>query len=308
MPLLFADISSAQHGISIAQLRREGVDGVVIKATGGAGTYTNEYFAEMAAEAISLDMLIGYYHFFVESSYPIMGDGYAEFEHFRKAVQPFMVPGVNLANDLEDVYPAHITAGLDDTQRQWYAGCAAEFRTVPFAYAGTYFWRNNRLDLSAYRLWLPSWQAEIPGPQYHEQHTAIEMWQYTSGAVRAGYRIDLNNYYGTREEWKSRGFQPKTTPVAIGRPAWYSEPVGPWQLWVHQYFHASYNPDLWGEPIGPASDYTDGTIRQAFKNGVWGANSRAEPHPEAAGFALANSSGQPLGTVIADYAEIHPLR
>lgn len=62
MTLFVADISSAQKGLTIAELKDAGIVAVVIKATEGAG-YRNPLFAGWLAEAQALGMLTAAYHF-----------------------------------------------------------------------------------------------------------------------------------------------------------------------------------------------------------------------------------------------------
>lgn len=83
-PIFGVDISSHQPGISLAQVKREGYEFCVVKATEGptydGWIYTNPEYDEQISGAKAAGMVTGVYHFLVE------GPAKAQVDHFLSTV------------------------------------------------------------------------------------------------------------------------------------------------------------------------------------------------------------------------------
>lgn len=302
------DISSWQWGLDFVAAYDEGVRFVIIKASGGV-TYRNEYLARQVALARAAGMLVGYYHYFIEPSYRVYGSGAAEFANFNGAIADLVQVGDTFWLDLEEDSPGDYRYDQEEELHNFGAALFARYGVQMGVYIGTYFWRAMGFDtarMAQYPLWLPSWQDSPPSAEYLDSFPRIVVWQYDAHSGVANISpIDQNVFFGSGDDWAKMGYKGAAT---VDPFAYLKVPYGPHNQTVHQFFHGAYSLGGYGYPCGPAMLYSDGRIRQAFDNGCFGSNGRDEPRLEGSTFAYAAASGQQLGAVVYDFAEIHPLR
>ncbi|QOP66151.1 endolysin [Arthrobacter phage DanielleIgnace] len=202
------DVSTHQRGLNLAAT---GAQAVVIKATEGAGGWTDDMLDTHTRNARAAGLPVGWYH------YARIGqmDGNtpeAEAQSFIDAVAKYYQPGDKLYLDWE---AAEIDLSRGDLAKRWLDIVSERFGTkaVFYSYLNVLTSHAAGLDVvrQNYRLWAavyPSSQAQSWGPINAMPALAgwdVEMWQYSSTGRLPGYGgdLDLNVFYGGLDEWKA---------------------------------------------------------------------------------------------------------
>lgn len=198
-PVRGVDVSSYQGDIDWQTLSGE-LDFAFIKATEGS-KYCDEYFAYNYSEARKTHLRVGAYHFFSFDS-----DGDTQAENFIKNVEPYdrMLPPVvdvefygdyrTNPKSADEVVP-QLKLMLDDLEE--YYG----MRPIIYATGSAYSMYIEEA-LSDYDIWLRS--------VYFTPEGGWTFWQYSDTGKLDGYNgeekhIDLNVFYGTKEQFDSYG-------------------------------------------------------------------------------------------------------
>lgn len=218
MTLHLTDTSSYQSGIKIASL---GVDGVIVKATGGTG-YVNPVCDNHIQQAKKAGLVHGVYHFAHESGGT--GSAKAEADHFLKNIQGYVghsVPALdfeaaNLINHASGVEWAH----------EWLDRFHSQTDVRPLIYMPG--WVVSAYDWSPvvnddYGLWLAYWPTRPSSFSYGQlpkvKHwNTLAMWQFTDSGRLHGWsgKLDLDVFTGDRAAWAAYaskgGAKPKPKP------------------------------------------------------------------------------------------------
>ncbi|MGM0239856.1 GH25 family lysozyme [Enterococcus sp. AZ103] len=198
------DIASWQAGINVGA-GGVAADFVIIKATGGVG-YTNPYFQGQLIQAMNSGKEVALYHYANEIG--LEGTAIQEAQHFLKQIASY-IGKVNLVLDWESTNKANVAwakAFLDYVREQT--------GSMPFFY--TYTGVVNAYNFSSiaqagYPLWIANYYTDQPqgysqpNPPVSNHFSTTAMFQYTSNGWLDGYgsRLDLNVFYGTREDWRA---------------------------------------------------------------------------------------------------------
>ena len=201
------DISSWQDDLVVGNMAT--CDFVIVKATGGAG-YKNECFERHANDTLAAGKLLGCYHYARDRGYE--GSAEAEADHFIDAFRPYVgkaIPFLDWEADALDLGPSWAKRWLDRVKSK--TGVTPGIYTsksVLFSY-----------DWAAVAKTYPLWVAQYPN--YEDTGFVSEPWtdgwdfgawdsplifQYTGTGRIPGYggHLDLDLFYGTRDDWRRR--------------------------------------------------------------------------------------------------------
>lgn len=187
-------------------------DFCVIKCTGGMG-YRNPHYAEQLQGARGAGLIVGHYHYAVESSVPIgnpMGPG-GEVEAIRFLQESDIRPGEFACLDLEDKQ-------LPDDAEAWTLDWLHTVRNATgitaFVYSFKSFMEERNLTTAALAKF-PLWYAfywdsgkNTPIPKTIGAWTKIDMWQWSGGIVipqMPEEKVDQNLYFGTADDLRGFG-------------------------------------------------------------------------------------------------------
>lgn len=188
-------------------------DFCVVKCTGGMG-YKNPYYAEQLRGARGAGLVVGHYHYAVESSLPVgdnpMGPG-GDVEAIRFLQESDIQGGEFVALDLEDKQlPAAASEWVLSFNRMVRGATGA----IPFVYSYKSFMEEFNLlepELAEYPLWYAYYrdpEKPTPIPRTPGNWSKISMWQWSGGIdipqMPEG-RVDQNVFYGTREDLQKLG-------------------------------------------------------------------------------------------------------
>jgi GH25 family lysozyme M1 (1,4-beta-N-acetylmuramidase) len=299
------DLSSWQAGFDFRRAATEGIEGVVIKRSGGK-SYKNPYFRNMVAEAQAAGLEVAAYAYLLEPTGD-PGEPEDEADFFCDSLPtgwPYPV-----APDVEETnrrFP-----NLSDYVQRWKARVRARLGTkTEFLYTGNYFVQEQNLKdpaLGDSLLWLASWQDDRPPVPHGGPWTDYKLWQYGSRATVGGMTpIDVNWFYGDRAEWRSYGAGGTQLQVVKPSVGTVTNPgkLPPAEHEIHPYFWAAWDLGKHGYPLGPGALYDDGRIRQLFENCCLSSRGRDEPQAyEGLGQAYVANTGRN----IVDWPDIHPL-
>lgn len=214
-------MAKALRGIDISSWNTNNIDWgwvaknydfCIVKCTGGTG-YRNPYYTEQLAGARGVGLIVGHYHYAVESSVSSgnpMGPG-GQAEAIRFLQEADIRSGEILCLDLEDKQ-------LPDDAEDW----ALDFcRTVksmanitPFIYSYKAFMEERNLTteaLSEFPLWYAFyWDSgkASPIPKTIGAWDKITIWQFSGSTPipqMPSNAVDENLFWGTREELAAYG-------------------------------------------------------------------------------------------------------
>ncbi|MEJ7842333.1 MAG: GH25 family lysozyme [Rubrobacter sp.] len=237
-PIFGVDISGWQRGIDLGRVKSEGYDFCIVKATEGPypdGTsFTNPAYTEQMREAKAAGLIVGVYHFLVETP------AKAQVDHFLEVVGD--VAGKIVVVDYE-AYPTAGFSHLDPTMKTLEAFVGELRRRIGdhsiVVYAGQGYWNSpppngaiKHLDVTTWDAW---YQHMNPGggpALYKEARTAgmdwgkrwgdqePMLWQFSQAGKVAGMQIDVDAYQGTREQLLAlAGGESAPRAVAETKPA-----------------------------------------------------------------------------------------
>lgn len=223
-PIFGVDIASHQAGLSLAQVRRDGYEFCVVKATEGpthdGWIYTNPEYAKQISGAKAAGLVTGVYHFLVE------GPAKAQVDHFLSTVggaealsseaRIVMVDFEEYGNRAFPQYDptnATLKAFISELQRR-----IGDHPVV--LYSGQGYWNGGIPSgpVSQYGRDLTTWDASYPlhpeagfGSVLYERVKSFgwgkrwggvepKVWQFSANGRVAGFELDVNAFSGTREE------------------------------------------------------------------------------------------------------------
>lgn len=207
MTLFVADVSSAQQGLTMAELKDAGIVAVVIKATEAAG-YRNPLFAGWLAEAQALGMLCAAYHFM----HPVS-----------------QVSAAAQAANILSVVPHDVPVFLDDEAGATLADGQAVVDLLVAAHetlAGQYNWARPRAGCWWRAAYLsdPHGSAghayqQLGGDQAAEWAHGEDLWQFCQHGTVPGFSgdVDFSAFRGTLAQLESSGWfwTPAGNPAPI---------------------------------------------------------------------------------------------
>lgn len=248
MSLRAIDIASWQQGIVPS---RVDCDAVVVKATGGTW-YENPFFEEWVEDVLASNRPLAIYHYAVESVRWRSAAEEAEYflQHVRKYKGRF-IPVLDWEDDAMEL--------PQEWALEWMQIVERELGATPVFYA--YASHLNSKDYSKvaarYPLWMASYLTRYEGAGWVDDPRntwdfgswdSMLMYQYTSTGYVDGYDrdLDLNIFYGTREDWEAMcGASRRPTQDAGGA----INDVGLWYQ-AHTSDHGWFDPVHDGQTAG----------------------------------------------------------
>jgi lysozyme len=207
MSLNIIDLSSWQAGIDLEKMKSDGIDGVIVKIDEGLDNGgSNPQAAQWFAEAFSLDLLVGDYHF-AQTNNPVQ-----EAQDHIKVRERLGL--VNKSLPVLDYEGAALKNWTVEAVKQYLDTLKASFRGRPMLYSSqTVFdildW--SPVENAGYKLWLAQYANEnLTGIQTTVWTNASArtlqftlMQQYSSTGKLAGWAgsLDLDLFKGTRADW-----------------------------------------------------------------------------------------------------------
>jgi len=190
------DLSHWQGAVNLRPLARDGILGVIHKATQGTHAVDSRYRANRT-RALAIPLLWGAYHFATGE------DAAAQADHFLATVQPDR--HTLLALDLEN-NPAGSTMSLDGaihfvTRVHEHTG------RWPVLYSGNLIKEllGNRQEptLANCPLWLAQYGPRAIVPANWKARGGWALWQYTDRRRVGGLTCDSDRFWGTAEQLRS---------------------------------------------------------------------------------------------------------
>ncbi|MFS0973469.1 GH25 family lysozyme [Enterococcus avium] len=220
MALNGIDIASWQKGINVGA-NGIAADFVIIKATGGTG-YVNPDCDRAFQQAIKSGKKVAVYHYAHELGF--QGTAQQEADFFLKNVQGYIGKAILIldweSDNKGDV--AWAKAWLDRVQSK--TGVKPLFYTYTGVLNSYNFISIANAD---YGLWVANYGSDAPqgyskpNPPYSPYWKSTAMYQYTSNGRLTGWngRLDLNVFYGSREDWdryvNPNAKQPEMVPTPV---------------------------------------------------------------------------------------------
>jgi GH25 family lysozyme M1 (1,4-beta-N-acetylmuramidase) len=194
------DISGYDPSINLATVAKNGISGVIIKATESTG-YRNPYFERQVSAAKAAGLEVGFYHFSRPSAEA--GDAVREADAFL-AKTGIQKVGLGYWLDVEatSISPAATAAWV----KAFVERVEAKTGRTPGLYTGSWFWEPRvsgtvALGLGKLPLWLSGYTSKMPHvPAPWKQAT---FWQFTSSYKIAGSPrlVDCSVFLGTDAQW-----------------------------------------------------------------------------------------------------------
>lgn len=217
-PIWGVDVASYQQGIDMRRVKAEGYDFAVVKATEGpyrdGTTYTNPEYRRQIDSAKEAGMVVGSYHFLVET--PVK----AQVDHFLRTIGD---PAGQLIMVDYEAYaaPYAYLSPTEDTLRKFVQEIQARIGNHPILlYSGQGYWEEHPANGPVTDMGVVTWDASYP---YHPEagigsvlyHRALQdgfgwgkrwgdqepmIWQFSANGLVAGMQIDVNAFRGTRAD------------------------------------------------------------------------------------------------------------
>lgn len=180
------DVSTYQGDINWAQVKADGIDFAMIKATQGrsvTGAYrgfTDRYFVQNITGAHRWGIRCGVYHYLTAQTVP---EAMEEAELFLSVIEPYRsIISLYAAVDVEE--DKYLPKDKTLLTQIVYAFCsrvqAAGYD--PIIYTNPNYLKFRLNDVSKYPLWLALWRSKTNVPTV-KQYPAMRMWQWGSEAV-----------------------------------------------------------------------------------------------------------------------------
>lgn len=228
------DIASHQAGIDVSKVE---ADFVIVKVSGGT-SYVNDRahgawkdWRDIANDVLKSDKLLGLYHYACE--YDSEPGGKAEAEFFLRQIKGFEGKAV-LCLDWE----AHAQSIPVSYAKAWLDAVAKATGSTPLFYGyASYLNSRDHSSISKYPLWMASYLERYEwGSGYVSNPDNIwdtgswakmAMYQYASTRTVKGYddRLDVNVFYGTRDDWAKLAGGSTPTPAPTPTPQPTKKPV-----------------------------------------------------------------------------------
>ena len=254
------DISSWQAGIDIP---RVDADFVIVKATGGVDYY-NPHFREMADAVLDSGKLLGIYHFAGDS---VAGSAEAEAAYFLNAIEPYLGKFIPVLD-----WEAEATAWPVEWAKTWLDIVAEATKANPWFYSYLSYIQSHQAELGTickYPLWLAAYYNGYQAMNYTEDPplygstlpwNEMACYQYSSTGYVSGYgaRLDINKFYGTREDWLAMCGQEADMPVT------YEEMERIAELCAAKVAESAYWPEDKKEVWGPEGEGSGKYMRNSY--------------------------------------------
>lgn len=214
------DIASWQEGIDIEAVE---ADFIIIKVSGGT-SYVNPFWKDWANRVLKSGKLLGLYHYACE--YDSEPGGKAEAEFFLKQVKDLYGKAIMFLD-----WEAHATSMPVSYAKEWLDTVAKKTGSTPMFYG--YASNVNSTDYSAikkYPLWMASYLDRYAGGEGYVDNpvntwdtgawSGMTIYQYASTRYIPGYgdRLDVNVFYGSREDWAKYANGKTPTPAPDPEP------------------------------------------------------------------------------------------
>ena len=239
------DIASYQADIDVSKVE---ADFVIVKVSGGT-SYVNDKahgaarnWRDIANEVLKAGKLLGLYHYVCE--YDSEPGGKAEANFFLKQIKGFEGKAV-LCLDFE----AHAQSMPVSYAKAWLDTVASKTGSTPMFYGyASYINSRNHSAISKYPLWMASYLNRYEWGQGYVSNpdntwdtgswAKMTMYQYASTRTIKGYggRLDVNVFYGTREDWAKLAGGGAPTPEPAKEPVKYrssNDKAG--KKWLSEY-------------------------------------------------------------------------
>ena len=236
-PIWGIDVSSFQQGIDMRQVKAEGYDFCVVKATEGpyrdGTTYLNPAYREQIVNAKEAGMVVGAYHYLIETP------AKAQVDLFLKTVGD--ITGKMLMVDYEEyAEPYGYLSPTERTLREFVAELKRRVGKHPvLLYSGQGYWESHPANGPATDMGVVTWDASYPyhpeaglgstfyfralndgygwGKRWGDQEPMI--WQFSCNVICAGMQVDGNAFRGTKEELLAlTGGEPQPKPQPAPSP------------------------------------------------------------------------------------------
>lgn len=192
------DISSYQTGINLAAVP---ADFVIVKATEGT-QYVNPDWERQAQQTLDTGKLLGLYH------YSDGGDVVSEASHFLKTVRKFVGKAI-LFLDWESTGNPSFSVNDYNWMNHWLTHVKSETKTVPMAYFSASVLNFAKVQQLGFDFWIAQYanmnESGYQETPWNEGAYDCKIRQYTSAGKLPGYQaqLDLNKFYGSRDDWKA---------------------------------------------------------------------------------------------------------
>lgn len=212
------DIASWQTGINVGA-NGVAADFVIIKATGGTG-YVNPDCDRAFQQAIKSGKKVAVYHYAHELGF--QGPAQQEADFFLKNIQGYIGKAI-LVLDWESDNKGDVAWA-----KAWLDRVQSKTDVKPLFYTYTAVLNSYNFSSIAntdYGLWVANYGTDAPqgyskpNPPYSPYWKSTVMYQFTSNGRLNGWnsRLDLNVFYGSREDWdcyvKPNSKQPTPAPT-----------------------------------------------------------------------------------------------
>ena len=190
------DVSTYQGDINWAQVKADGIDFAMIKATQGQsvtgtyGNFTDSKFVHNITGALRWGIRCGVYHYLTAQTVP---EAMQEAEYFLSVIAPYRsIISLYAAVDVEE--DKYLPKDKTLLTQIVYAFCsrvqAAGYD--PIIYTNPNYLKYRLNDVSKYPLWLALWRSKTNVPTI-KQYPSMRIWQWGSEAVDgiAG-KVDAN--------------------------------------------------------------------------------------------------------------------
>ncbi len=196
------DVSHWQETIDFASVRDAGYRFVYMKATEGQ-TFDDPNYATYRADAGSVGMLVGAYHFARPDS--TIDDAVLEADHFAAVATP-------VTGDLVPVLDLETSGGLSTADLQawvqaWLDRATTDIGVRPVIYTGPVFWRTSMGNTTTFAqegyrvLWVANWGVPRPDvPAHNWDGAGWTLWQWSSCGTVPGIQgcVDLDRLHQGR--------------------------------------------------------------------------------------------------------------
>lgn len=180
------DVSTYQRDIDWAQVKADGIDFAMIKATQGRSevtaslrNFTDSKFAQNIVGANRWGIRVGVYHFLTAKT---VSESMQEAEYFLSVIAPYKsIVSLWAVVDVESKYLPEDKALLTQIVHTFCSRVQAE-GYQPMVYTNPDWLKNRLNDVSHWDLWLALWRNKQYVPTA-EQFPNLHLWQYGSEAV-----------------------------------------------------------------------------------------------------------------------------
>jgi lysozyme len=217
--LRIIDISNYQGAVDPSGWAAAGIAGAVVRVSED-GSDLDPFAAANVRAIRGAGLLLGLYHV----TDPRLASPVESLEAFQRGIDNVggLQPGELLVNDAE--------LGPDGDLARWHAewgdGARSKWGLRPLLYSGEWFMAPHNLAIEGVAaqyggLWLASWTGDPARRPSVAGWPAPVMVQWTSSGAAPGVggAVDLNTFFGSREDWLALGMPARPAPQPAPAPA-----------------------------------------------------------------------------------------